>query len=173
MFLDGAFSHETERPLRATAMRLREIADGDLARAFQVSDENPLVGVEGRARLLRSLSRASEVRLAGFCDFRRQEIPATQILAAVLERMKLDDVWRHPKAGLVPFHKLSQWLTYSLIEPLSIWESGSRAWRPSRASRSTATAVSSSISESSSRSTPRSWRKSTFRARKSWSNGAP
>jgi hypothetical protein len=23
-------------------------------------------------------------------------------------------------AGLVPFHKLSQWLTYSLIEPLSI-----------------------------------------------------
>jgi hypothetical protein len=37
----------------------------------------------------------------------------------------LGDVWRHPGAGgsgpgadLVPLHKLSQWLTYSLIEPL-------------------------------------------------------
>ncbi len=37
----------------------------------------------------------------------------------------LGDCWRHPALvvgdetdGLVPFHKLSQWLAYSLIEPL-------------------------------------------------------
>src|SRR5262249_44010733 len=37
----------------------------------------------------------------------------------------LGDCWRHPAltgsdaaAGLVPLHKLSQWLAYSLIEPL-------------------------------------------------------
>ena len=37
----------------------------------------------------------------------------------------LGDVWRHPAIrrddatnGLVPFHKLSQWLAYSLVEPL-------------------------------------------------------
>jgi hypothetical protein len=37
----------------------------------------------------------------------------------------LGDVWRHsaihagdPSDGLVPFHKLSQWLVYSLVEPL-------------------------------------------------------
>jgi hypothetical protein len=37
----------------------------------------------------------------------------------------LGDTWRHPLAtaqdetsGFVPFHKLSQWLSYSLIEPL-------------------------------------------------------
>jgi hypothetical protein len=37
----------------------------------------------------------------------------------------LGDTWAHPRAGgtgpgagLVPFHKLAQWLTYSLIEPL-------------------------------------------------------
>ena len=37
----------------------------------------------------------------------------------------LGDVWRHPAVkrddathGLVPFHKLSQWLTYSLVEPM-------------------------------------------------------
>lgn len=39
--------------------------------------------------------------------------------------VNLGDVWRHPAvrgdpltAGLIPFHKLSQWLSYSLIEPL-------------------------------------------------------
>ncbi|MGI9475635.1 MAG: URC4/urg3 family protein [Hyphomicrobiaceae bacterium] len=39
--------------------------------------------------------------------------------------VNLGDTWRHPAivtddetTGLVPFHKLSQWLTYSLIEPL-------------------------------------------------------
>jgi hypothetical protein len=39
--------------------------------------------------------------------------------------MPLGDCWRHPAikahdaaAGLVPLHKLSQWLSYSLIEPL-------------------------------------------------------
>lgn len=63
-------------------------------------------------------------------------LPARAILAAVLDglgpiwpgRLTMDgvnlgDVWHHPLAaqgepapGLVPFHKLSQWLTYSLIE---------------------------------------------------------
>jgi hypothetical protein len=35
--------------------------------------------------------------------------------------MNLGDVWQHSAVkddGLVPFHKLSQWLTYSLLEPL-------------------------------------------------------
>lgn len=65
-------------------------------------------------------------------------LPARELLEAVLrglgpiwpERIRLDgvnlgDVWRHPAIaagdatdGLVPFHKLSQWLAYSLIEPL-------------------------------------------------------
>ncbi len=66
------------------------------------------------------------------------QFSAQQLLGAVLEgfgpiwpsRLTLDgrplgDVWHHPKLGaaddpkaLVPFHKLSQWLTYSLIEPI-------------------------------------------------------
>ncbi len=65
-------------------------------------------------------------------------LPAPAILAAVLEGLgdiwpgrielggqNLGDVGRHPTAatddlasGLIPFHKLSQWLAYSLIEPL-------------------------------------------------------
>lgn len=67
-----------------------------------------------------------------------QSIRATDILATVLNafgsiwpgRIEIDntnlgDVWRHsliggsgPTQNLVPFHKLSQWMTYSLLEPL-------------------------------------------------------
>jgi hypothetical protein len=43
-----------------------------------------------------------------------------------LAGVNLGDVWRHPAAGgdgatagLVPLHKLSQWLAYSLVEPLA------------------------------------------------------
>lgn len=65
-------------------------------------------------------------------------LPASAILDALLtglqgiwpgrpqlDGIELGDVWRHPAieapdatAGWVPFHKLSQWLAYSLVEPL-------------------------------------------------------
>ena len=42
-----------------------------------------------------------------------------------LDGVPLGDCWRHPAlttddatSGLMPLHKLSQWLTYSLLEPL-------------------------------------------------------
>ncbi len=67
-----------------------------------------------------------------------RSIPARDVLIAILTIFSsiwpgriqiagenLGDVWRHPairRSGctdrLVPFHKLSQWLTYSLVEPL-------------------------------------------------------
>jgi hypothetical protein len=66
-------------------------------------------------------------------------LPAPRILEALLEHLgpiwpsrltlggvPLGDTWRHPAIrradatdGLVPIHKLSQWLAYSLIEPLN------------------------------------------------------
>lgn len=43
----------------------------------------------------------------------------------IIDGVNLGDTWQHPAIevdgptrGLIPFHKLSQWLTYSLIEPL-------------------------------------------------------
>ncbi|NMF65446.1 URC4/urg3 family protein [Brasilonema octagenarum] len=63
-----------------------------------------------------------------------KQVAAANVLGAVLEglseiwsgrievaRINLGDTWFHPRVsddGLVPFHKLSQWLTYSLLEPL-------------------------------------------------------
>jgi hypothetical protein len=52
-------------------------------------------------------------------------VKAAAILAAVLDKLSpiwpspMGDVWRHPAIGLVPFHKLSQWMSYSLVEPLA------------------------------------------------------
>ncbi len=66
------------------------------------------------------------------------QLAASTVLSAVLEGLgriwpgrvaiadvNLGDVWSHPALkgddpsdGYVPFHKLSQWLTYSLLEPL-------------------------------------------------------
>ena len=46
------------------------------------------------------------------------------LTGSVLHGVSLGDVWPHPfaggqstTAGWVPFHKLSQWLAYSLLEP--------------------------------------------------------
>ena len=65
---------------------------------------------------------------------KNNKLAAASILEALLEgfsdiwpgRLQFDgvnlgDVWSHPSIkddGFVPFHKLSQWLTYSLLEPL-------------------------------------------------------
>jgi hypothetical protein len=121
MFTGGLFSARGDRPLRADAAALAALSDTRLAAGLQAAPENPLAGLDGRGELLRRLG-----------------VPARDVLAAVLEglgpiwpgrialaEINLGDTWRHPAAGgegpsrgLVPFHKLSQWLSYSLIEPL-------------------------------------------------------
>ncbi len=153
MFAAGLFSADAAAPLRADGVALRDLDEAALAAAFQVSPENPLAGLAGRAELLRRLGTAVISDPARFGRDRPRVgnlydglaaaasddgLPARDILAAVLEglgpiwpsRITLDgvnlgDTWRHPAARaegptdrLVPFHKLSQWLSYSLIEPL-------------------------------------------------------
>jgi hypothetical protein len=152
LFADGAFARAGRDRLRADAGVLAELSADALARGFQVSPQNPLVGLEGRADLLRRLgaavavapdvfARADAPRPGGLYDFLAAQaqdgrIAAPAILAAVLRHLgaiwpsrltlggiPLGDCWEHPALGeaditLVPLHKLSQWLTYSLIEPL-------------------------------------------------------
>jgi len=150
-FKAGLFSGDKGRPLRADAAGLIPLAPNAIGHAFQVSDSNPLVGVDGRAALLRNLGQAlksradifgADARIGGMYDYLKAQaakaggLKAAAILAAVLEglgpiwpsRMSIDgvnlgDVWRHRglmsddlTSGLIPFHKLSQWLTYSLVE---------------------------------------------------------
>jgi hypothetical protein len=88
-------------------------------------------------------AREDRARPGGLYDYLAAQaeggrVAAPRILAAVLTHLggiwpsrltlggvPLGDTWRHPAIkrsdatdGLVPIHKLSQWLSYSLIEPL-------------------------------------------------------
>jgi hypothetical protein len=155
MFQAGAFSSTPDDPWRVDAVALTLLSADDLARGFQASDKNPLVGLEGRAALLRRLGRQclarpdlfemeDTPRPGGLADvlFARADdddrLPAPAILELLLEAfgpiwqdrltlggVDLGDCWKHPAMtrddatdGLVPIHKLSQWLSYSLVEPL-------------------------------------------------------
>jgi hypothetical protein len=153
MFAGGAFSADPLNPLRVDADVLADIGVADLERGLQVSKVNPLVGIEGRADLLRRLGRlvASKPEIFGRFDTPRpgglfdrlailaedRQLPAPTILTELLQELgpiwpsrltlggiALGDCWKHPllttadaTSGLVPLHKLSQWLAYSLIEP--------------------------------------------------------
>jgi hypothetical protein len=164
-FEQGLFSSDPSQPLRVDSAGLRALDPDQLAHAFQVSDANPLVGVDGRIGLVRALGNALIAapmifpgdRPGGLLDHllwiaieRRapsgsmtravaSKVDAPSILLALLDGLgpiwpgrielggtNLGDVWPHPaaggtgpSAGLVPFHKLSQWLAYSLFEPLT------------------------------------------------------
>lgn len=145
LFLDGSLSDNTAKPLQATANGLQHLSVEKLQQAFQVGSSNPLIGVEGRLSLLRNLGATIAQkkdlfpggRPGGLVDYLQnrygKKITGPQLLRAVLDglgeiwpgRVKvagvnLGDIWSYSKVpgGLAAFHKLSQWMTYSLIEPL-------------------------------------------------------
>jgi hypothetical protein len=154
MFRNCEFSKWPSYPLRVDAEMLTELTERKLAEGFQVTRDNPLQGVAGRADLLRRLGQtiAAKPEVFGINDTPRPgglfdhlaglahggKIAAPMILAEVLQHLgpiwpsrltlggvALGDCWKHPAlktgdetTGLMPLHKLSQWLSYSLIEPL-------------------------------------------------------
>ena len=149
MFLEGHFS-SSARPFQADSNGLRQLTTSILEKAFQVSTNNPLVGVPGRVALLNNLGDIiadnpeyfPHQRPGSIIDYIVKEhgksIFAKDLLGIVLRAFggiwpsrlsaqgkNLGDVWVYPsssssrgKNDLVAFHKLSQWLTYSLIEPI-------------------------------------------------------
>lgn len=154
MFQSGAFSADPRDPLRVDADVLANLSLTDLERGFQVSDANPVVGLEGRVDLLRRLGalvagkpdifgRNDKPRPGGLFDqlamlAGNMQLAAPTILSELLQQLgsvwpsrltlggiSLGDCWKHPSltaqdatSGLMPLHKLSQWLAYSLIEPI-------------------------------------------------------
>ncbi|NJL87294.1 MAG: URC4/urg3 family protein [Leptolyngbyaceae cyanobacterium SM1_1_3] len=159
LFKQGLFSSAAAQPWRVDAAGLKQLTLEQLAVGLQHRSENPLVGLEGRLRLLQRLGQALENQprffgqfcepaskqlsprpgyLVNYLQSLPQPISAAQVLAGVLQGLgeiwpgrtaldgvNLGDVWPHPALlgeapsdCLVPFHKLSQWLTYSLLEPL-------------------------------------------------------
>jgi hypothetical protein len=125
-FVAGAFSATAGDPMRADAAALARVDARQLGALLQVRPErNPLVGLDGRAALLARLGAALGPggRPADLLD--RLPAPACRADTLLREVLRLTslafarpDAWAHPAVGVVPFHKLSQWLAYSLIEPL-------------------------------------------------------
>jgi hypothetical protein len=150
-FASGLFGGSVQSPI-VQAASLAKVTAGDIARTFQVTSANPLVGLEGRTSLLVRLSSAllanptffgSQARPGGMFDYLvptadSNTVNAADILNVViiglgsiwltsnkLNGNALGDCWQHrlaggdsaESAGWVPFHKLSQWMTYSLLEP--------------------------------------------------------
>jgi len=133
-FESGAMSSDPANPLRADA--LGRVDAAMIGEAFQVTADNPLVGLEGRAALLRRLGEAVGRPGALFDVMAKHaengRLRAPVILEVLLQALgpiwpgrlslggvPLGDCWTHPALdGFVPLHKLSQWMSYSLIEPL-------------------------------------------------------
>jgi len=150
-FTAGLFSSDPAQPLRVDAGGLALLSAERLGPAFQVSEDNPLVGLQGRTQLLRRLGEVLIAQPETFGPAGRPgglydallpasgpgTVAAHDILVLLLDTLSaiwpaqnaigglaLGDCWQHPAvagngltAGWVPFHKLSQWLTYSLLEP--------------------------------------------------------
>jgi hypothetical protein len=154
MFMDGSLSTDPAMKCRVNSQALKSLSEDAVARAFQVSRANPLIGVAGRTKVLQGLGEALE----GHPDFFGAEVPRPgHLVDYLLERatgsqvglehlwrvcseglrsvwpmqpngVTRGDVWTHPglqvagKPGsdTVPFHKLTQWLVYSLIDALRV-----------------------------------------------------
>ncbi|KAJ6449751.1 DUF1688-domain-containing protein [Mycena sanguinolenta] len=160
MFAAGLFSSDKEKPHQVNATGLATLNLASFATAFQATEENPLVGLEGRAALLARLADAlrlapqffgPDARPGGLVAYLKTqstssngqpEVPMTALWHALITGLQpiwppgraslagvpLGDVWACPALGaaagdepgtdLVPFHKLTGWLAYSLREPL-------------------------------------------------------
>jgi hypothetical protein len=134
----GLFSADPANPWRVDASVLAALHPEALAEAMQHRGGNALAGFTGRVELLRRLGEVARDNPAAFGEparlgnlyghWAKGAIAAPDILRTILVALgpiwpgrPLGDCSRHramPGDGLVPFHKLSQWLTYSLVEPL-------------------------------------------------------
>ncbi|HKU45075.1 MAG TPA: DUF1688 family protein [Polyangiales bacterium] len=150
----GALSSR-KRAYEVDAGGLMAVTEAELAKAFQVREDNPLVGVPGRLHVLQALGQALSARrevfgapgrpgnLLDYCQRHAEAkgtVSAPFLLSTLLSQLSgiwpgrltlagepLGDVWQHAaaggtgdSAGFVPFHKLTQWLTYSLVRPLKV-----------------------------------------------------
>jgi len=154
LFNDGFFSSDPAMKTRVNSFALKHVSEERPARGLQVSRQNALVGLAGRAQLLRQLGQALEsqpeifgkelARPGHLADYLMTMSDGKQVRLEHLWKVCSEgfggiwpkqangflqgDVWTHsklqvsgkPGSDLVPFHKLTQWLVYSLVEALQM-----------------------------------------------------
>ncbi|KAI9674618.1 MAG: hypothetical protein M1829_003700 [Trizodia sp. TS-e1964] len=161
MFKAGLFSSDAAEPCQVDSLGLKKLDVQALAKGLQVTDQNPIPGLEGRAGLLIRLGDAlknqtlfgASSRPGNMLDYLLSHpstqassvpiVPITTLWSVVMDglvsiwpasRTQIDgvsigDAWpcssmpASPPAqmweNIVPFHKLTQWLTYSLMTPMT------------------------------------------------------
>ncbi|KAJ4244415.1 hypothetical protein NW762_014543 [Fusarium torreyae] len=160
MFTAGAFSSKSDSKEIVDGKGLTQLQDADLISHFQLSNNNPLVGVSSRLQLLRTvglsllslpavfgesgrpgnlvdylLGKASGSRTLDFEQlwYCLQDvlIPSWPKDRTVFDGKPIGDAWPleilaeiaeeggdcNAKSRIQPFHKLTQWLAYSLSVP--------------------------------------------------------
>lgn len=159
MFKTGIFSSDPDQPYQVDTDGLRKLTTQRMAKGLQVTDENPINGLEGRTNLLVGLGDAllnqeffgPDNRPGNMLDYLLSHpsthassvpiVPLPLLWSTLMEglakiwpatRTQIDgvsigDAWpcgsmpSHPTSpweNIVPFHKLTQWLTYSLMVPM-------------------------------------------------------
>ncbi|KAG0646526.1 Pyrimidine-degrading 14 [Hyphodiscus hymeniophilus] len=161
MFKAGMFSSNLSQPHQVDGEGLKKLTVDIMSKGLQVSELNPLAGLEGRAGLLIRLSKAlnnqqlfgADARPGNMLDYLishprtlASSVPIVPLptlwsvlidgLATiwpasrtVIDGTSLGDAWplstlpvtaaSQPWETIVPFHKLSQWLCYSLMQPMT------------------------------------------------------
>ncbi|MCJ1271809.1 hypothetical protein MMC22_011714 [Lobaria immixta] len=160
MFKAGCFSSNPSEPCQVDGAGLKRLSVEQLERGLQVSEINPIAGLEGRAGLMSRLGDAmsnssifgNDGRPGGMLDYLLSH-PSTQassvpiitvptlwncLMAGLgnvwpatrtkIDGISLGDAWpcssmpggslAQPWENIVPFHKLTQWLCYSLMAPM-------------------------------------------------------
>ncbi len=116
--------------LVSTQEKLKNLTTKDFEECFQVTQENPLQGVQGRVSLLNKLG--NKPRPSSLLSQMSKEFEAKDLLKILLSKyhdiwpqrmnfkgINIADIWEYDFGHgneYIPFHKLSQWLAYSLVE---------------------------------------------------------
>lgn len=178
MFKAGYFSSDESKPCQVDCVGLKSLSLQQMARGLQVSENNPIMGLEGRAGLLcrlgdalknkglfgadgrpgnmlgrRAATNFPHKRLKVSTDYllshpttQASSVPIMTIptlwtvlvngLASIwpttrtqVDGVSLGDAWpcasmpasppAQPWENIIPFHKLTQWLCYSLMTPMT------------------------------------------------------
>jgi hypothetical protein len=140
MFLNGLFSSSPQSdPLRVDAVRLKQLTLSELSDGLQISEQNQMLGLQGRFELLRSLgSRLSELGCLRPSDLMTQLTPSPELSIPTIWKFLFPalsplwpkkDIHNHSTLGLVAFHKLFQWLLYSYVEVFEVHCGWSVTWK--------------------------------------------
>ncbi|KAF3045024.1 hypothetical protein E8E12_004391 [Didymella heteroderae] len=162
MFLEGGYTGEESSAPLVDGKGLAQLSTEALAKGLQVTNSNPMLGVESRANLLRGLGRSLLAHPQVFGEAGRPGNAVDYLLKSASDSSSLDiltfwdllqtllipiwpqdrttingspigDAWplgalakqsggslgdsRVEPEFIQPFHKLTQWLTYSLMVP--------------------------------------------------------